>query len=749
MSRRHTILPQQSRETEIDDMKNKEIIAIPKNNKNDPIMENTSTLVHKKLECGHSQEILIGVTEVKCQECSEIVDVNIQNEPEDANSKSTFSWGSIGPQITEKKSEIIRTFSSEIVKVGKTLTKHIAGAKNIRAVVYVSNPKEILNFLDQHNVDKMELVMGHQRVHDFRSELTPDIVEKLVKHRNSGRLTLYVSPKVHFHSKIYICEFDNSVKMINGSANLTKTGLGVKGTQWNHIWILDLKGDYTLSDDYLNEIEHYETYRSKTTEFFGDFGDAFEQIEPEKKIEVIENWIASGDVYGLPEDAQIRKVTRLIIDEVMSPDLDAEQTVVSIIPNASNKALKQVTDNYASFGVSIESEGHISIPVSKYLDHKVRQFPMMRVDIEKELVYLGWNGKNIIRTISEFHSEEINDSLSKFEKFIESVDFAEPEFPLLAKTSVAESLLYIISSPFHHEYMKERREIFGITEERGPRILHLYGGTSNGKSKLLTYCSLLLTGKEIVTPLDGDIFSDSKVVGLRSWQSVYPMMWDDLTNDKWAAQAEKVIKTHWDKRWTKEEYCPQLVLTSNRQCPRGPLQTRVKEIHLSATYPRTSESRVELAKHFKVKNKLFEYFSKAYFEQSKILDYSDDESYIGRAAIKQLYSISGRKKPKWMPLERPLEDEYNPTSVRLLKAIVDKSCIVSKNTDEIILEFDENFQHWELRPYVDGIPNEFEWRKQGNRYFIRRPDKFKPWIRDAYPWIGKRKIPRKIKRTFR
>ena len=315
-------------------MKNKEIIAIPKNNKNDPIMENTSTLVHKKLECGHSQEILIGVTEVKCQECSEIVDVNIQNEPEDANSKSTFSWGSIGPQITEKKSEIIRTFSSEIVKVGKTLTKHIAGAKNIRAVVYVLNPKEILNFLDQHNVDKMELVMGHQRVHDFRSELTPDIVEKLVKHRNSGRLTLYVSPKVHFHSKIYICEFDNSVKMINGSANLTKTGLGVKGTQWNHIWILDLKGDYTLADDYLNEIEHYETYRSKTTEFFGDFGDAFEQIEPEKKIEVIENWIASGDVYGLPEDAQIRKVTRLIIDEVMSPDLDAEQTVVSIIPTS-------------------------------------------------------------------------------------------------------------------------------------------------------------------------------------------------------------------------------------------------------------------------------------------------------------------------------------------------------------------------------------------------------------------------------
>ena len=112
---------------------------------------------------------------------------------------------------------------------------------------------------------------------------------------------------------------------------------------------------------------------------------------------------------------------------------------------------------------------------------------MMKVDIEKEMVFLGWDGKNLTR-FTEYDANEVCESLIKLEKFIESVDFAEPEFPLLAKTSIAESLIYILSSPFHHEYMKKRRKIFGITEERGPRILHLYGGTSNGKSKLLTYC---------------------------------------------------------------------------------------------------------------------------------------------------------------------------------------------------------------------------------------------------------------------
>jgi len=658
-------------------------------------------------------------------------------------------WGGLQPQLVQKQPKFTSVFSSEIVKVGKTLTKHLTNGKLLRAVVYVSSPSQILKILDENPDMEFELVMGHQRVHDFKAELTPEVVEKLIDYRKINRLRLFVSDKVHYHSKLYICEYENSVKLINGSANLTKTGNGIKGTQWNHIWIMEVSGDYAESEDYQTELEHYETYKSRTTEFFGDFVDAFEQVPEEKRIKVIENWIASGDVYGLPEDAQVQKVTRLVIDEVMSPDLEASQTVVTILPEASKNAVNKFQNNYSRFGITIESEGQITVPVSSYLNHKNREFPMMVANADTKSVQLGWSGQNISRTAHEYDATIINKSLEQFEQFINSVDFAEPEFPKLAKTSVTEAVLYILSSPFHHMYMKQRREIFGITEERGPRILHLYGGTSNGKSKLLTYCSLLLTGKEVIQPLDGDMFSDSRVTGLRTWQSVFPMMWDDLTNDKWTQQAEKVIKTHWDKRWVESEYCPQLILTSNRQCPRGPLQTRVKEIHLSTTYQRTTESRVALAKHLRSQNRLFEYFSKAYFELFERLDYDDDEAFVARAAIKRLYQIGNRKIPDWMPLEKPLEDLYKPTAVSLLKAIIDGSCTMKSTTDEIIIEFDENFQWFELKPYLDGIPNEFEMDRKGLKAFIRRPDRFKPWLRNAIPWIGKRKIPRKVRRIIR
>jgi len=649
----------------------------------------------------------------------------------------------------EKEKNFTTSFNSEIVKVGKTLTKHISGASIVRAVVYVSNPIQVLEFLENHDVGVLELVMGHQRVHDFKSELTPTTVEKLIKFRQEGRLRLYVSDKVHYHSKLYICEYEDKVIMINGSANLTKTGLGIKGTQWNHIWIYGISGLFQECEDYQNEMEHFETYRSRTEEFFGDFAEAFEQIPEEKKIEIVENWIASGDIYGLPEDAQIQKVTRLIIDEVMNPDLDPEQLVVSIVPHASSNVVEKVTTGLKPIGVTIENEGTITVPRAKYLNHKIREFPLMTTNFNKEVVNIGWGGTNISRTAKEYDTEEIKSSLEGLEDFVNSVEIAEPEFPELAKTSIAEAILYTLSTPFHHRYMEKRREIFGITEERGPRILHLYGGTSNGKSKLLTYCSKLLTGHEIIQPLDGDVFSDSKVSSLRTHQSVYPMMWDDLPNAKWTEQAEKVIKTHWDKRWTPDEYCPQLILTSNRQCPRGPLQTRVKEINLSSTYPRSTKSRVELAKHLKRKNPIFEFFSKAYFEQEKNLEYSDDEAFIARAAIKQLYDLAKMKPPSWMPLGDPLEDRYSPASVQLLKAIIDGACTIQKKTDEIVLDFDEGFNRWEIKPYIEGIPNEVDMDKKGYRVFIRRPDRFNPWLRNAIPWIGKRKVRWKIRRMLR
>ena len=119
-----------------------------------------------------------------------------------------------------------------------------------------------------------------------------------------------------------------------------------------------------------------------------------------------------------------------------------------------------------------------------------------------------------------------------------------------------------------------------------------------GKSKLLNYASRLITGDAIINSLNGNEISMKEVKSHLGWNSVFPMMWDDLTNKKWTDQMENIAKNYWDKIWTAEDDFPQLIITSNRMCPRGPMQTRIKEIHFANSFDRNTETRKELSKHF-------------------------------------------------------------------------------------------------------------------------------------------------------
>ena len=204
------------------------------------------------------------------------------------------------------------SFTTEIVNTRRTLIKHLRGASVLRAVVYVTSPTELIKLLNELDVERIELVMGHQKIHDFKGEMTVDVVERLLELREQQRLSIFTSEKVHYHTKLYIAEFEDSATLINSSANLTKTGMKVKGTQINHQWVMNITGDFEASEAYEREMGHYGWYQGRTREFFGEFADLFTQTEPEKRIEITEHWLKTGEVYGAPEDVQVREVARLM-----------------------------------------------------------------------------------------------------------------------------------------------------------------------------------------------------------------------------------------------------------------------------------------------------------------------------------------------------------------------------------------------------------------------------------------------------
>ena len=213
------------------------------------------------------------------------------------------------------------------------------------------------------------------------------------------------------------------------------------------------------------------------------------------------------------------------------------------------------------------------------------------------------------------------------------------------------------------------------------------------------------------------------------------------TNFHGNVQMENIAKNYWDKIWTAEDDFPQLIITSNRMCPRGPMQTRIKEIHFANSFDRNTETRKELSKHFQKENRIFEYFTKLYIDHiiDNPKDYQDDESYVGRKVMLKLYELANRDVPTWFP-RTILENDYSPTAVNIVRALHLGICNPKRVHGELVLTFDDSMKKeiWALREYTDGIPNSFEMERKGLSIYFRRPELAVPWILNAQKFYGKK-----------
>ena len=552
---------------------------------------------------------------------------------------------------------------------------------------------------------------------------------------DEGKLVIFTSDRIHYHSKLYICHNENGARLINGSANFTRTGTGIKGRQWNDIWGWDITGDYVSSPIYMREISKYNIYKSNVEVFIeGDLASVFANEENEKKrVEMMENWLKTDMIHGCSGDNEVRELTRLINKRVMEGDAE----VIEIMPPQSDTTVKRVAEDMAQLGIQLTGDSTIQVIRSDYLNHNARPFPMMDVDFDLREVRIGIGNEVINRTANDIDIDLMEQDIIRFEDFIDTVEMTDFRDLRLAKMSLFEAMLYIQCTPFHNEFMERRRRIFGIAEERGPRILHLWGSTYNGKSKFLNVASKFLTGSKIIKPRDAEHFVQKEVKSVQLMQTAYPQMYDDLTKDKWTADGtEKIVKTIWDKKWRPGDQQSQVILTSNRKCPDGQMKTRVKEIHFPATFERSKESRMALLQHLEGDCEFFTWFSKLYFDYAvDNPDYiEDDESFIGRIVIRRMYELCDRELPDWFCSE-PLDHLYDKTAIEILKALARKDGWFREKSGEFQIIFREQIEWWEVaREYKNGIP-EGEVQKYDQSGHLQSIFHVKDGMKQGEEWI--------------
>ena len=613
----------------------------------------------------------------------------------------------------------------------KLLTKY---PKSMKIVSCWHSIDLILECLEK--VEYMEIVVGDSLVTGYKKQLHQKMneFEKLYQLQKEGRFKIFVTSEKQIHSKLYIFENDNEIVALNGSLNFTKSGIEAKH-QKNYIW--GKKFTKGVKYDDLNKIqEDYEWMKSMCYPFFGDYEELIAK-NPEVDRKDLTVQFLEADL--ITDEHEMNVAISDMKKDILSGDIDLDAPyVVKLNPVMGKKNIEKMDTFLSKFG-GTRSDNRISIEPRGFLNHKNTTFPNMEIDMEKELVTIGISGERKILTNDSYSPEEINTYLNHIENYIETVRLAKNKNERNAMLSVYEALLYFFWAPFADEYHKQRQKIVGgFSNKRGPDILHLYGPSSNGKTAFFTFASKMLTG-EIIEAIPGDDFAKAHVLGLLSYRSNYPIIYDDLPSRKWNGDGPtQLIKSYWDAWYDPKFPYPQLIISSNDTCPNGPLKRRILEIEFEMKFDETTENEKIFNDLLAYNNPIFEIFSKVFLRKLKNANEDDFENqlHLAKQCFKELYKLADRDIPDFFPdnqLEFYIDSGKQKWSELINQASKAK---IRKKGSTVQVQFDQDMaiapakygSTDEITKYINYLPNNMMYTRNGTLLTIDSGQDFLEWF---------------------
>ncbi len=363
--------------------------------------------------------------------------------------------------------------------------------------------------------------------------------------------------------------------------------------------------------------------------------------------------------------------------------------------------------------------------VIRYVE-EVHGVPILRVDVAKQEVSLGFRGA-ITRLDEELGAPaEVDQALADFEAYIDTVDFGQTLDASCAKTSMYEAALYTMAAPFGHEQMKERRHRYGSVNRRGPRFLYIYGPAQNGKTTFLRYVLKLITGS-LVDPLASSRFTKANIRGVQIFGTCFPLMFDDMVATT-TKTFEDIIKSHWEIEWTEDAAYPQVMFTSNHLNLRDWAKSRLKRVDFDVHFVPTTKTQEHLATILDKPNPLFGWFAGLYLERIAQPGWlTDDEMGVAREVMLNLYEFASRDVPQYFP-RRPLEELYDSVLRAWRDVIRQRKAIVHRAGKETSIKFTDDLQPQEVQEYSACLPQTVKTRRIGKTLVIENPPHFHTWL---------------------
>ena len=601
------------------------------------------------------------------------------------------------------------------------------GFTELRAVSYITSASLLIDFLDNRGFRRIELLVGEnltsQQLKEDLARRDRSVIDRIASEVEAGNLRILV-PKRTIHSKFFLLGNEQFSRLIVTSANLTETARRAS-SQINYAWYVDVPSGHPM----LVKIERdYQQHCEGATLFMCDLLQLLAKRQDLASGEVISIWL--GTESSDPDLAEARALVQDIVSDAFARPGDEERAVIHVelpkAPESRKQALKLLTP----LGVDGRASDARLTPASvmRYVE-EVHGVPLLRVDVAKQEVLLGFRGA-ITRLDQELRApEEVDQAVADFEAYIDTVNFGQTLDPLCAKTSIYEAALYTMAAPFAHEQMKERRHRYGSVNRRGPRSLYIYGPAQNGKTTFLRYMLKLITGS-LVDPLTASRFSKPNIRGVQLLGTSFPLMFDDMAGTT-TKTFEDIVKSYWETEWTDQSAFPQVIFTSNHLNLRDWAKSRLKRVDFDVHFVPTTRTQEHLATILDKPNPLFRWFARTHLERIAQPGWlTDDEMGVARDVMLALYQFAGRDVPEYFP-RRPLEELYDSDLRAWLDVIHQRKAVLHRAGKETTIAFSNDLQPQEVQEYVACLPQMVKTRKIGKTLVIENPEHFHAWLDGA------------------
>jgi len=600
------------------------------------------------------------------------------------------------------------------------------GYEKMYAVSYVISPDLLLDFYDKRGYTELEIVVGENLSESYKHNLEQkpiELVDRLEELVETGALRIYI-PSHTIHTKLYILEKQDGIRVIQTSANLTATAQDAR-RQTNYAWYLDVPVGHTFLEQLIKD---YQAHLRGCSLFMGDLKELLEKNRHQDRKQLIEAWL-KGSVSSDEQDFEMREIFHELSSSLIETGAIEQEKVTLLHLPETDLVKKRVERQLMPLKPVAIGQHQLQVNKSAYIryvyeNHRV---PLLLVSRERKELLLGIDASLISLSEAPPDPMIVNQSLEMIESYLNTVDMAESANPLTAKMSMFEALLYIFFTPFAHEYMKAKRARYGLIDTRGPRFLYIYGPTQNGKTTFLRFSLRLITGR-IMEALSRQDFTKTRVANTLLTETAFPLIFDDVDPSR-TSGIEDMFKSYWERWWRDQYVSPQIVISSNSPRLKEWAKSRVKRIDFDVHFVSTEISKERLAKLFAQDNQIFRWFAYLYLDRLNTDGLpSDDELQIARLVMQDLYKHASRTLPTFFPNE-PIEKLHDPGQKDwqdLLYGL--RKATATNEGKRKLITFAKDMQHWELNDYQSYLPQTVKHHRRGNTIIVENPKEFDKWL---------------------